>query len=120
MSIEKGYHCLECYLNVWTLPQNAMLELYCARAKLEDGMDILDLGCGWGSLCLFLAEVSRSTLPDDIALTSDGGRRSTQIHGSKPCRTPPPRRSTSILKDSITSPYIQGTSEYMTSRLIFG
>lgn len=35
-----------------------MLELYCERAKLEDGMDILDLGCGWGSLCLFLAEVS--------------------------------------------------------------
>lgn len=35
----------------------AMLELYCERAKLEDGMDILDLGCGWGSLCLYLAEV---------------------------------------------------------------
>jgi len=35
----------------------AMLEVYCERAGLVDGMDILDLGCGWGSLCLFLAEV---------------------------------------------------------------
>lgn len=34
----------------------AMFELYCQRAELVDGMDILDLGCGWGSLCLFLCE----------------------------------------------------------------
>jgi cyclopropane fatty-acyl-phospholipid synthase-like methyltransferase len=33
-----------------------MLESYCVKAKLSDGLDILDLGCGWGSLCLFLAE----------------------------------------------------------------
>lgn len=35
-----------------------MLESYCVKAKLEDGMDVLDLGCGWGSLTLFLAKVS--------------------------------------------------------------
>ena len=34
----------------------AMLELYAARAELKDGMNILELGCGWGSLSLFLAE----------------------------------------------------------------
>lgn len=34
-----------------------MLEDYCIKAKLEDGMDVLDLGCGWGSLSLFLAKV---------------------------------------------------------------
>lgn len=34
----------------------AMLELYTERAELEDGQSILDLGCGWGSLTLFLAE----------------------------------------------------------------
>ena len=34
----------------------AMLHLTCARAKLADGMDILDLGCGWGALTLFAAE----------------------------------------------------------------
>lgn len=33
-----------------------MLELYCERAGLVDGMRIVDLGCGWGSLTLFLAQ----------------------------------------------------------------
>jgi cyclopropane-fatty-acyl-phospholipid synthase len=33
-----------------------MLALTCERAQIEDGMDILDLGCGWGSLSLWLAE----------------------------------------------------------------
>jgi cyclopropane-fatty-acyl-phospholipid synthase len=28
----------------------------CERARIEDGMDILDLGCGWGSMSLYLAE----------------------------------------------------------------
>lgn len=40
-----------------------MLEDYCRKAKLEDGMSLLDMGCGWGSLCLYLARVSRLTLP---------------------------------------------------------
>lgn len=35
--------------------EEAMLELYCERAQLADGQDVLELGCGWGSLCLFLA-----------------------------------------------------------------
>ena len=33
-----------------------MLRLTCARAGLEDGMSILELGCGWGSLTLWMAE----------------------------------------------------------------
>ena len=36
--------------------EDAMLELTCARAEVEDGMTILDLGCGWGSLTLWLSE----------------------------------------------------------------
>lgn len=36
--------------------ERAMLELYLERAELQDGQRILDLGCGWGSLSLFLAE----------------------------------------------------------------
>jgi cyclopropane-fatty-acyl-phospholipid synthase len=36
--------------------EDAMLALTCERARIEDGMDILDLGCGWGSLTLWLAE----------------------------------------------------------------
>lgn len=33
----------------------AMLDLYCQRAGVQDGMRIVDLGCGWGSLTLHLA-----------------------------------------------------------------
>jgi cyclopropane-fatty-acyl-phospholipid synthase len=36
--------------------EDAMLELTCQRARLEDGMEVLDLGCGWGSLSLWIAE----------------------------------------------------------------
>lgn len=34
----------------------AMLTRTCTRANLRDGMDILELGCGWGSLTLWMAE----------------------------------------------------------------
>jgi cyclopropane-fatty-acyl-phospholipid synthase len=34
----------------------AMLELTTFRGGLEDGMRVLDLGCGWGSLSLWIAE----------------------------------------------------------------
>lgn len=33
----------------------AMLELTCRRACLRDGQDVLELGCGWGSLSLYMA-----------------------------------------------------------------
>ena len=36
--------------------EEAMLELYAERAQLEDGQRILELGCGWGSLTLWMAE----------------------------------------------------------------
>ena len=36
--------------------EDAMLALTCERARVEDGMRILDLGCGWGSLTLYAAE----------------------------------------------------------------
>jgi cyclopropane-fatty-acyl-phospholipid synthase len=35
--------------------EDAMLALYGERAQIEDGMRVLDLGCGWGSLTLWLA-----------------------------------------------------------------
>jgi cyclopropane-fatty-acyl-phospholipid synthase len=35
--------------------EEAMLELYGRRAELADGQDILELGCGWGSLTLWMA-----------------------------------------------------------------
>lgn len=36
--------------------EEAMLELYGQRAQLADGQDILELGCGWGSLTLWMAQ----------------------------------------------------------------
>jgi cyclopropane-fatty-acyl-phospholipid synthase len=33
-----------------------MLDLTCRRAQIEDGMEVLDLGCGWGALSLWIAE----------------------------------------------------------------
>lgn len=36
--------------------EEAMLALYAERAQLADGQRVLDLGCGWGSLALWIAE----------------------------------------------------------------
>ena len=52
------YSCCYWPTGVTTLAQaeETMLALSCRRAQLEDGMDVLDLGCGWGSLSLWIAE----------------------------------------------------------------
>jgi cyclopropane-fatty-acyl-phospholipid synthase len=44
--------------HVVTLAQaeQASLRQVCERALLEDGMNILELGCGWGSLTLWMAQ----------------------------------------------------------------
>jgi cyclopropane-fatty-acyl-phospholipid synthase len=36
--------------------EETMLQLTCERAQLADGQDVLELGCGWGSLTLWMAE----------------------------------------------------------------
>jgi cyclopropane-fatty-acyl-phospholipid synthase len=36
--------------------EEAMLALYGERAELADGQDVLELGCGWGSLTLWMAQ----------------------------------------------------------------
>ncbi len=35
--------------------EEAMLRLTCERARLENGQEILELGCGWGALTLWMA-----------------------------------------------------------------
>ncbi len=52
------YSCAYWPEGVRTLAQaeHAMLDLYCQRARVEDGHSILELGCGWGSLSLYLAQ----------------------------------------------------------------
>ncbi|XP_075484628.1 (S)-coclaurine N-methyltransferase-like isoform X2 [Primulina tabacum] len=36
--------------------EKAMLELYSERSQLKDGLTVLDVGCGWGSLSLYIAQ----------------------------------------------------------------
>lgn len=36
--------------------ESAMLETYIQRARIRDGQQILELGCGWGSFSLYLAQ----------------------------------------------------------------
>ncbi|KAL6212260.1 hypothetical protein ACLB2K_017481 [Fragaria x ananassa] len=36
--------------------EKAMLEMYCERSQIKDGDSVLDVGCGWGSLSLYIAE----------------------------------------------------------------
>ena len=44
----------------FAMSEEAMLELYCERAQLKDGMKIFDLGCGWGSVTLYMASKYRN------------------------------------------------------------
>ena len=36
--------------------EESMLKLYMDRADIKDGHEVLDLGCGWGSFSLYVAE----------------------------------------------------------------
>jgi cyclopropane-fatty-acyl-phospholipid synthase len=38
-----------------------MLELSCQRAELENGQNVLELGCGWGSLSLYMSAKYRGS-----------------------------------------------------------
>lgn len=51
--VGEGVKSIEDRLSV---AEDAMMENYVEKAGLRDGMRIFDLGCGWGSLSLYLAE----------------------------------------------------------------
>jgi cyclopropane-fatty-acyl-phospholipid synthase len=53
--------------------EEAMLALTCERAQVADGMRILDLGCGWGSLSLWLAE--RYPHAEVVGVSNSHGQR---------------------------------------------
>lgn len=61
--------------------EEAMLRLTCERAELEDGMDVLDLGCGWGSLSLWVAEQFRRCRVTALS-NSTGQRRFIETRSS--------------------------------------
>ena len=54
MKYSEGYWSEES--NTLDKADEKMLDLYCEMAELKDGMTILELGSGWGSLSLWLAE----------------------------------------------------------------
>ena len=59
--------------------ERAMLELTCRRAGIEDGMEVLDLGCGWGSLALWIARRS----PRCSVLAVSNSRPQAEFIGSR-------------------------------------
>jgi cyclopropane-fatty-acyl-phospholipid synthase len=58
LGIHRKYSC--CYWTPETTSLNAAeensLRLTCEHAQLQDGQNILELGCGWGSLSLWMAD----------------------------------------------------------------
>jgi len=53
--------------------EEAMLALSAERAQLADGQDVLELGCGWGSLTLWMAE--RFPRSHILAVSNSGPQR---------------------------------------------
>lgn len=49
------------------------LEITCQRAGLQDGQKILELGCGWGSLSLFMADRYRDS--EIVAVSNSNSQR---------------------------------------------
>jgi cyclopropane-fatty-acyl-phospholipid synthase len=73
----RKYSCCYWPENVATLEaaEIAALQLTCERAQLADGQQVLELGCGWGSLTLWMAEhFPRSTI------TAVSNSHSQRIH----------------------------------------
>ncbi len=61
--------------------EDAMLALYGERAQLADGQDILELGCGWGSLTLWMAQ----RYPH-ARITTVSNSRPQRLHIEAQCR----------------------------------
>lgn len=97
--------------------------LYCQRAQLLDGQQVLEVGCGWGSLCLYVAArypksevtaVSNSSTQKalivqraaerhltNLKVQSPPGRRPKHTHTHARRAVPNPAASTpSVLLDS--------------------
>jgi cyclopropane-fatty-acyl-phospholipid synthase len=81
----RKYSCCYWPAGVTTLAaaEQAALEATCERARLADGQRILELGCGWGSLTLFMARrypaativaVTNSSLQRDHVLATAAER----------------------------------------------
>src|SRR3546814_1501494 len=58
--------------------EEQMFRMYAVRAGLVDGQSMLDLGCGWGSLSLWLAE--RYPASGIVGLSNPPGQRESIIN----------------------------------------
>jgi cyclopropane-fatty-acyl-phospholipid synthase len=58
MGVHRKYSCCHWGPDARSLDdaERQALQISCERAGLQDGMDVLELGCGWGSLSLWIAE----------------------------------------------------------------
>jgi cyclopropane-fatty-acyl-phospholipid synthase len=69
-----------CYWNDGTAnldeAEQTMLDLYAHRAELADGQQVLELGCGWGSLSLYMA---RRYPNSNITAVSNSSSQKTYI-----------------------------------------
>lgn len=61
--------------------EEAMLDATCERAQLDNGQDILELGCGWGSLALYAAERYRGS-----RITAVSNSRTQRLFIEERCR----------------------------------
>ncbi len=50
------------------------LKISCERAGIEDGMEVLDLGCGWGSLSLWIAAHNPACRVTSVSNSEPQGR----------------------------------------------
>jgi cyclopropane-fatty-acyl-phospholipid synthase len=84
----RKYSCCVWSKGVETLAaaEDTALRLTCERARLEDGQRILELGCGWGSLSICMAEaypggeivVVSNSASQRAFIEAEAGRRSLQ------------------------------------------
>ena len=72
LGVNLKYSC-SLFENVNSLDEaeKSMLELYIERADIKNGHEILDLGCGWGSFSMYVAEKYPDTKITSVSNSSD-------------------------------------------------
>ncbi|MEZ6071556.1 MAG: cyclopropane-fatty-acyl-phospholipid synthase family protein [Pirellulales bacterium] len=93
--------------------EEQMLELVCRRAQLFDGMHILDLGCGWGSLTLWLA----SHYPRAV-VTALSNSSSQRQYIEKQCREAGLNNVRVFTGDIGTTEYLSSTAGRRFDRIV--
>ncbi|KAF2654770.1 cyclopropane-fatty-acyl-phospholipid synthase-like protein [Lophiostoma macrostomum CBS 122681] len=91
-----------------------MLECYVERAGLRDGMSVLDLGCGWGSLSIYLA-----TKFPNSRITAFSNSRTQKAHIDALARTLSLTNLTVTTGDVVTYTFPASTYDRILSIELF-